>query len=637
MKQLICLITSIFLLQFFSYGQSLAVNTDGSTANASALLDVKSTTKGILIPRMSRTQRNALASPATGLMIFQDSPDSIGLYYYTGSTWTWMLNKANSDTTVWKTGGNTGTTDPNYFIGTTDNVPLNIRVNNQSSGRIDPSKFNAFFGYQSGNTSMSGTGNTAFGHQALQSNTFGFSNVAIGYNSLNANVANDNVAIGYWASQYNNNGYENVGVGSSALRFTTVGNDNTAIGYSALNYNAGGSSATAVGSGAMQYHDNTTTAFTNACVGVGYQALRGLPSPNFNTGNYNTAIGYQSMTNNTNGSYNVGAGTSALGVNQTGAYNTAIGEEALYHNVTNANTSVGYQSLYSTNMGGFNTAIGYMAMWTNTGGANGTAIGARAMYYAYSGSGFNNYNVAVGYEALRGSATPSSNSGNYNTVIGYQSGMNNSSGSSNVGVGYLALNSTSTGSNNTAVGTNADAVGTSNSTAIGYGAVVNSDNKIRLGNSSVTVVEGQVAYSFPSDGRFKYNISESEVKGLDFILKLHPVVYNFDTKKFEEFITQRMPDSLRAKHISNIDFSKSSAVRQSGFVAQDVEKAMVSSGYDFNGVHKPSNENDNYSVSYSLFVVPLVKAVQEQQAMIDKQAKEIDELKTTVKALAGKK
>ena len=67
------------------FSQSLSINTDGSTANASAMLDVKSTTKGLLIPRMTRTERNAIASPATGLMIFQNSPDSIGFYYYSES------------------------------------------------------------------------------------------------------------------------------------------------------------------------------------------------------------------------------------------------------------------------------------------------------------------------------------------------------------------------------------------------------------------------------------------------------------------------------------------------------------------------------------------------------------------------
>lgn len=60
-----------------------------------------------------------------------------------------------------------------------------------------------------------------------------------------------------------------------------------------------------------------------------------------------------------------------------------------------------------------------------------------------------------------------------------------------------------------------------NAAAIGSLAVVSASNKIIIGSASVTVVEGPVAYSFPSDGRFKDNIKQ-DVKGLDFIMKLKP-------------------------------------------------------------------------------------------------------------------
>ena len=73
--------------------------------------------------------------------------------------------------------------------------------------------------------------------------------------------------------------------------------------------------------------------------------------------------------------------------------------------------------------------------------------------------------------------------------------------------------------------------------------------------------------------------------------------------------------------------SRTSSIRQSGFVAQEVEQAMKESGYDFNGLHKPADENDNYGLAYGLFTVPLVKAVQEQQKMIEELKKEINELK----------
>ena len=83
------------------------------------------------------------------------------------------------------------------------------------------------------------------------------------------------------------------------------------------------------------------------------------------------------------------------------------------------------------------------------------------------------------------------------------------------------------GSNNTAIGFGADVSSGDliNATAIGYTATVSASNKIRLGNGSVGVIEGQVAFTNVSDKRIKNNIKDSDL-GLDFITKLRPVKYN---------------------------------------------------------------------------------------------------------------
>src|SRR5882672_4863942 len=62
------------------------------TPNASSLLEIKSTSKGVLIPRMSLAQRNGIASPATGLLIYQTN-STPGFYYYNGSAWTAVSSK----------------------------------------------------------------------------------------------------------------------------------------------------------------------------------------------------------------------------------------------------------------------------------------------------------------------------------------------------------------------------------------------------------------------------------------------------------------------------------------------------------------------------------------------------------------
>jgi hypothetical protein len=84
------------------------------------------------------------------------------------------------------------------------------------------------------------------------------------------------------------------------------------------------------------------------------------------------------------------------------------------------------------------------------------------------------------------------------------------------------------------------------------------------------------------------------------------------------------------RKLEDSEFAASTAIRQSGFIAQEVEKAAQEVGYNFNGVHKPENDDDNYSLAYGQFVVPLVKGMQEQQVMIEKQQMQIDALKKLI-------
>ena len=82
MKQFFTLLAAL-LLTATTYAQ---VGVGTTTPDASAALDITSTTKGLLIPRMIETQRDAISSPATGLMIYQ-TDGTVGFYYYNGSSW----------------------------------------------------------------------------------------------------------------------------------------------------------------------------------------------------------------------------------------------------------------------------------------------------------------------------------------------------------------------------------------------------------------------------------------------------------------------------------------------------------------------------------------------------------------------
>jgi hypothetical protein len=158
----------------------------------------------------------------------------------------------------------------------------------------------------------------------------------------------------------------------------------------------------------------------------------------------NTAIGYQALLNNKSSSYGGGSN------------NTSIGYQSLYSNnpnnnnygVATNNTSNGYKSLYSNTTGSYNTANGASALYNNTTSSSNTANGYQALY--------------------------SNTTGDLNTSNGYKAGLQLNYGSNNTFLGAYA-----DVSNNT--------ITYNNSTAVGYGAIIDASNQIVLGTSSETV------------------------------------------------------------------------------------------------------------------------------------------------------
>lgn len=355
----------------------------------------------------------------------------------------------------------------------------------------------------------------------------------------------------------------------------------------------------------------------------GYRALAANT-----TGGWNSAFGTRALESNTSGASNVAVGMNVLSANTTGGSNTATGAWSLQANTTGiGNCAFGLLAMSNNTAGGYNVAFGFNALASNKAGSRGVAIGTEAMSHANSSTtAFNNLNVAIGYQSLYGSVTPSANTGNRNTAVGYQTlvdyttGNENTAlgtqalfiattGSANTAVGNLALGSLTTGSNNTAIGrlANVSAGTLSNATALGSNTTVNASNKVRLGNSSVTVVEGQVAYTSPSDARFKRGVEEN-VLGLSFILRLRPVSYTFDRAAFAKHIGEEVTGR-------EAELAALSQQRTIGFLAQEVEKSVEASGFAaFDAVHAPEGPTDNYGLAYAEFVVPLVKAVQELHA-----------------------
>ena len=364
----------------------------------------------------------------------------------------------------------------------------------------------------------------------------------------------------------------------------STGESNSFFGASAAYFNSNSSNYnTAIGA--------TTLTFGGlGCTAIGYGASFSnhyayFQNPPFTGGIYNTAVGYRAMKDNTSGDYN-----------------TAVGAEALFSNTAGQNVAIGYYALRSNTTGTQNTSAGYNALRVNTTGGYNTASGSFSLYANYTGD----KNTANGYNSLY-----SNLSGHYNTASGGRALFSNISGNYNTAIGYDA---------GPAAGPQL-----TNTTALGYLAIPTSSNQVRLGNTSVTSIGGQEDWTAFSDGRFKKDIKE-DVSGLEFIKELRPVSYTVDKAGLNKFL--HITDSS-----SNQAEAKSIPVRQTGFVAQEVEAIVKKTGYVFSGVDAPENEKDPYGIRYAAFVVPLVKAVQELTTQLEEEQKQNEEQQLQIQLL----
>ncbi|HYK48072.1 MAG TPA: tail fiber domain-containing protein, partial [Parafilimonas sp.] len=619
MKKIFALVFSCVLGFIYLHAQTNTFPSTGSVGigtvspDASSVLDITSTTKGVLISRMTKAERDLITSPASGLLIYQTN-STPGFYYYDGTSWTAVspkgVNKSLSNLTA------PTAVNQSLVPGASGSIDLGSAVNQWRNAYFSADAL--INGLTVGRGAGNGFQSTAVGFQALYSNTSGQYNAATGNQALNKNSTGSyNTANGYRSLLANTQGNYNTATGGLSLYFNTTGNQNTSNGVQSLYSNIGGNNNTAIG---VQSLYSNTSGSNNTASGFGALTLN-------TTGPGNTANGVSALYYNTTGSNNVAIGIGALYLNETSSNLVAVGDSALYNNAGSYNTALGSKVLNKNTTGGYNTATGFQALRANTTGSYNTADG----FIALSSNTTGTDNSAFGWSALSGNTT-----GNYNVAIGETSAFHNTTGSHNVGIGYYALSTNTTGIYNTAVGDGADvsAGNLNTATAIGVGAIVNASNKVVIGqNIAGIVIGGYANWSNLSDGRFKENIKE-DVPGLKFITKLRPVTYTINSQKLEEHIMQNMPDNIKAARKQTPEqYAKAKSKIQTGFVAQEVEKTAKEIGYNFDGVNVPQNETDNYSIAYSQFVVPLVKAVQELSKMNDDKDARISDLEARLTKL----
>jgi trimeric autotransporter adhesin len=429
-----CMIILFVMITSYSKAQNIypspgSVGIGTLTPDASAALEIKSTTQGILISRMTSAQRNAIASPATGLMIYQTN-STPGFYYYNGSKWTAVssqnanrnLSNLNTPTAV-----NTDLLpDSNKVrnLGSSINTWNNFYFHNglfKDSIRIFKSDANNLFFGEHGGQKNVGLYNTSFGTHAL----------------MNHQRNNLNTAVGY-----------------DAMKNDSAGSENTAMGYEALYSNKNGGDNVAIGPNSMM---SNVSGFLN--IAIGPAALRN------NTGDQNIAIGSKSLFSTTSSTRNIAIGNSAMLSNTIGFDNIAMGDEALYSATeADGNIAIGTSALHS-NTAAFNVAIGDGSLIANTSGG---------------------VNIAMGRGSLSSCTT-----GSENTAIGDRAGSNLKTGSNNTFIGNYAncgttgaiTNSTIIGSSATNTVSNSFVFGASTVTAWGFGVAAGS-RAIKVGTSS---------------------------------------------------------------------------------------------------------------------------------------------------------
>jgi hypothetical protein len=313
------LLTAALLGLAVAGSAQVKIGDNPTVLNPSAVLQLDAPNKAFYINRVALTGTNdnaTVPTPQAGFVVYNTAttvgPNAVtpGLYYYNGTMWVSTNAAATTSSLAWLLLGNAGTVDGVNFIGTLDNVPFNIRVNNTKAGRIENVVTgNTSYGIQAlnlNNPNLAGNGpgdfNTAFGGMTLSHNTTGGRNMAIGYDALGANTTGDS----------------NSASGFGALQVNTIGNNNTADGAYSLNHNINGAHNTGVGYEALlkQVSDSGNT------------SVGAYSSYNTMGGSGNTATGFSAFFNNITGDSNTVAGAGAGATNFTGSNNTYMGFQA---------------------------------------------------------------------------------------------------------------------------------------------------------------------------------------------------------------------------------------------------------------------------------------------------------------------
>lgn len=513
-----------------------AVGINNSSPDASSILDITSTTQGILIPRMTTTQRDAIASPATGLLVFVSSDNNF--YYHNGTTWELVNASGDNDWTA-DIHGDFFNTNSRFTIGT-------------------PPFLNPF-----GRLEIFETSNT----DALFALTTGNRNAGYFQISNSSNSAN--------ALKVITNGIGN------ALEVTTTGGGNTGV-FEINNSTSSGS---------------VLDARTNGLGKAGYFEIDNAASVQPSLSAYTTGIGnalsvYSTGSGDVLSSYTNGSGSciSALTVGSGKAGHFEI------NNSSNSSDALKVETIGNGIAGNF--------IITKTGNSSD------ALRVATLGTGFAG-NFIGGNVLIQGNGNKrliiQSNTNNDATLDLINQGSGTDWRINSQGFSVLRFEK-STNDLSTSVGVLDLVGGTPNSLEPSI------DLGVQLGslNFRYNFVFAQSGVVHTSDKNFKKNIKEL-CYGLDAVMKMRPISFDWTNTEQEK---------------SNL-----------GFIAQEIEEIVP----EVVVREKPKNKDgstkpgeDIYGMKYSELIPVLVKAIQEQQIIIEKLESKNQELEKKVNEILEK-
>jgi len=248
------------------------------------------------------------------------------------------------------------------------------------------------------------------------------------------------------------------------------------------------------------------------------------------------------------------------------------------------NIAIGINAFMSNTIGTRNVAVGNSALLNNTIGNRNAALGGAALFSNLLGA----YNAGFGYSALFFCL------GDFNSGFGASSLKNLTIGYENIAVGHSAASNIITENNTITIGAFLDSLGT-NYFTMGKGAGAN-----RVYNQFTA----NATWTRASDERIKKEIETNEDCGLSFINDLRTVTYKFKSpSELDPSLSEYDKDNDKPSHDK----------RMYGFIAQEVKGVLDKHGVkDFAGWHIDELGKDKLQgISYEMFVMPLVKSVQE--------------------------